>query len=174
MKHSDICTHLDNEEDCDYLTRKLFDVNTRLFKTSKTYSKIVIDACIYMIWLADGEREGYKELHGFSGANAGIPWNIIVVNRKERADLMINPRITKSYGGKVTSMSNCGSLTLPEPIEIMRHKFIDLEYLTLEQNKRGEYELFPVTETKVDRSNGGLTIQHEVDHNLGILIFERQ
>ncbi len=119
MRHSDYCTHIKNPEDKDVLTRKLFDVNMRLFNTSVQYQNIILSICNYIHWNTKTEKEGYKKPHGFSGANAGIPFNIIGVNRGV-TDIMINPKILKTYGNKVESESNCGSLTLEKPIKIWR------------------------------------------------------
>lgn len=166
MNHSDYCTHIKYPEDKDVLTRPLFDVNMRLFETSPEYRKIVVEACKYIRLCGATEKAGYKRPHGWSGANAGIPFNIISVNRNGHTEVMINPIIKLSYGEKIISESNCGSLTLEKPIKITRHEFIDWEYFTIAGNKK--------TELKVDRKNGGLTIQHEVEHNLGILILYKQ
>ncbi len=165
IKHSDHCTHINNPEDRDVLTRKLFNVNMRLFNTSIGYRTLVLDICKYIEWNTYTTKEGYKKPHGFSGANAGIPFNIIGVNRGA-TDIMINPRITAYYGEISKSESNCGSLTLKKPIEIWRHEFIDIEYYRMNGKK--------CVEKKIGRGQGGYTIQHEVDHNLGILITERQ
>jgi len=165
MKHSDFCTHINNREDIPYLRTRLFDVNMRLFHSSEPYRKIVLSCMNYLVWWCQTEKEGYKKPHGVSGANAGIPWNIIAVNRGSGTTPMINPVITRYYGDEIKSMSNCGSLTLKEPIEIVRWEFIDLIYFDLNGKE--------VTEDKVDRKNGGLTIQHEVDHNHGILIYDK-
>ena len=164
MKHSDFCTHIKNLEDKDILTRQLFDVNMRLFETSKEYREIIVSTCQYLTWLSKTPKEGYKNPHGFSGANAGIPFNIIAVNRGN-TDIMINPKILKSYGTKIESESNCGSLTLEKPIKIIRDEFIDIEYFTIAGNKK--------IEKKIGRGQGGLTIQHEIQHNLGILITDK-
>lgn len=164
LLHSDYCTHLKNDEDKDILTRRLFDVNFRLMKTSESYYELVRFACEYIAWCASTDKQGYKKPHGFSGANAGIPFNIIAVMVKGDPVVMINPKITAKYGEPVRSKSNCGSLTLDKQIDIYRHEFIDVEFYDLEGKK--------TTWTKVP-SKPGFTIQHEIDHNLGILITDR-
>jgi len=160
--HSDYCTHIKNPEDKDILTRRLFDVNIRLLKTSLSYRHIIQVCCDEIAWAARAEKKGYKKPHGWSGANAGVPFNIIAVMREGRAVVMINPKITKEYGEEIKTLSNCGSLTLEKPIPVIRKEFIDLEYYTIECEK--------IVETKVDRYSGSFTILHEINHNLGILI----
>lgn len=105
-----------------------------------------------------------------SGANVAIPFNIIAVVRNrgrqdEYVEAMINPRVVSYSEDKVKTVSNCGSIRLPEPIEITRFKSVMVEWYTESGEKR--------TETFI-RDNGGFTIQHEIDHNLGILIWDRK
>lgn len=162
MNHIDYCTHIRNQEDKDILTRPLFDVNMRLFNNNKEYRNIIINICDYLAFCSSVEKDGYKKPHGWSGANAGIPFNIIAVNRGGFANIMINPKILKSYGKKIESESNCGSLTLENSIKILRDEFIDIEYYTIAGNKK--------IERKIGRGQGGFTIIHEIQHNMGILI----
>lgn len=166
MKHEDYCTHISNKEDKPYLTVPLFNVVIRLFKTSEHYRNIVSHAIAYLKWWCVTPKEGYKQPHGVSGANAGIPFNIIAYNTDDGPIAMINPVIHKRYGKEIISYSNCGSLTLPEPIKIKRYEFIDISWY----DEKGEYHI----KNKVSRREGGLTIQHEVDHNIGVLITDHQ
>lgn len=165
MNHANYCTHIKHPEDRDVLTRRLFDVNMRLFETSPEYRKIVLEVCKYIRLCSETEKAGYKKPHGWSGANAGIPFNIIGVNRNGVCDIMINPKILKSYGEKIKSQSNCGSLTLEKSIEIERDEFVEIEYFTVSGAKIKKH---------VGRGEAGFTIQHEVEHNLGILIPDKQ
>lgn len=158
MTHLDICTHMNNEEDRDILTRKLFDVNLRLMKTSPWYLNLIKEAAGYIWYMANTTREGYKTPHGFSGANAGIPFNIIAVAGKEGP--MLNPKVIKRHGVR-TSFSNCGSLTLEKPIEIMRYALVEVEYWDLSCERHLISGYLP-------------TVQHEIDHNQGILITDRR
>lgn len=162
-KHSDFCTHIDNKEDKDILTRKLFDVNMRLFKTSQEYKNIVLHVCEYLKWSTVQEKEGYKRPHGWSGANAGIPFNIICVMNEGRPLIMINPRM-RTDGEIQDVRSNCGSLTLTAPVTIYRQRFTYVEFYN-EEGKFCEWHQIPPTP--------GFTIQHEVEHNLGILITDK-
>ncbi len=169
MIHSDHITHIDQMEDKPYLRTPLFDVNMRLFRTSDGYRGVVLAACGWIEKLCLTKMEGYKLPHGMSGANAGVPWNIIGIARNRgqpdaHCDIMINPEIVKISDEKVESQSNCGSLCLPEPITIKRHVWVEVTW----------YDANAVFWRAVfDREHGGLTIQHEVDHNLGILITDR-
>ena len=153
-KHLDYCTLLANPEDEDILTRRLFDVNLRLMKTSSEYREIVTKAAKYILWGSMTEKEGYKKPHGFSGANAGIPWNIIAVGDK----VMLNPHIIRTKGSQI-SLSNCGSLLLDHPIKIMRHAHVCIEYWDLVGDRHLIEGYLP-------------THQHEIDHNLGTLIID--
>lgn len=158
FKHEDYCTQLKNggiEEDI--LTRRLFDVNMRLFQSSQEYNAIVLHICSYMRWCATTEKEGYKKPHGYSGANAGIPFNIIAL-----ADgrVMINPKIFWTSQDVRKVESNCGSLLLEEPITIERYSHIRCSFF---DEDGMEHEI-----------DGYLpTVQHETDHNNGILITDR-
>lgn len=155
VKHSDYCTFLANPEDRDILTRRLFDVNLRLMKTSSEYREIVTKAAKYILWGSMTEKEGYKKPHGFSGANAGIPWNIIAVGDK----VMLNPHIIYAEGER-RGLSNCGSLLLKEPVEIKRYAHVEVEYWDLVGDRHVIDGYLP-------------THQHEIDHNMGILITDR-
>lgn len=155
-KHEDYCTFRKNEEDRDILTRKLFDVNMRLFQSSEGYRKLVLAACDYIRWCSITEKEGYKKPHGFSGANAGIPWNIIAVG----SEVMINPLIVHAEGRRL-GLSNCGSLLLAQPIEIWRYAQITVEFFRPDGILVSQTGYLP-------------TVQHEVDHNNGILITDRR
>lgn len=160
MKHLDFCTHIQFPEDHDVLKRKLFDVNIRLFHSSTQYKRIVLEVCDYIVWLARTEKEGYKKPHGWSGANAGIPWNIIAYTHNDEVFVMINPRITNAFGDFKSVKTNCGSLTLEEPRKVHRSEFIDVNY----EDTNG------LTQIKRFGPTPGYTVQHEIQHNLGILI----
>jgi hypothetical protein len=165
LKHLDYCTHMQFEDDWDILTRKLFDVNIRLFKANESYRRLVIDACNYIEFCCATEKEGYKKPHGYSGANAGIPWNIVGVNQSEhRTLMMINPKIVGRSHPLKEVKSNCGSLTLPEPIKIKRSANVVISYYNKSGNEVVE-EFVP--------DEGSYTIQHEIEHNLGILITDK-
>jgi len=168
--HKANITHIDNPEDSRYLREPLYHVNMRLFRTSEGYRKVVDAACAHIRWLCLANLGGYKLAHGMSGANAGIPWNIIGVARERgtpRAwcEIMMNPRIVQASAEMIESQSNCGSINLPEPITVRRHAWVDLEWF----DEAGEFHA-----KRFSREDGGLTIQHEVDHNLGVTILDRR
>lgn len=165
-KHSDYITHINNDEDKVYLKTKHFPVNMRLFKTSPEYKAIILQQCNYIRSLCLEEKEGYKKPHGMSSANAGLAFNIIGIVRNrntptEYCEIMINPDIHEVGINKVVSLSNCGSLTLDKPVKVDRYEDIMVKYY----NEKGNYQI----ET-FHRNQSSFTIQHEIDHNLGILI----
>lgn len=166
---SDYLTHIDNPEDVPYLRAPLFDVNMRLFGSSPFYRDAVLACADVIARTALTKYRGYKLPHGTSGANVAIPFNIIVVvqNRgtpEAYAQIMINPKIV-AYGKEtVDAESNCGSIRLKEPILVRRSKDVTVEW----------YDGNGVAHKKVfGREEGSLTIQHEVDHNRGVLITDR-
>ncbi len=170
MKHiQDYLTHVDNPEDLPYLKSKLLDVNERLFRVNPEYRKLVLAACDYIATHCMDKKEGYKLPHGVSAANLGIPWNIIAVARLRGlpgayAEVMINPEITAGDGG-VEMLSNCGSIRLKEAIAVVRYRRITMKWMSVAGVKQ---------EQDFTIQDDGATIQHEVDHNNGILITDRQ
>jgi peptide deformylase len=165
-KHEDYITHINNEKDLVYLKTKHFPVNIRLFKTSEQYKNIILQQCNYIRELCLDIKEGYKKPHGMSSANAGLSFNIIgiTMNRNkpnEYCNIMINPKIIHKSQSKIISFSNCGSITLEKPIQLERYSNIRVEWF----DENGDYQ-----NDWFNREQGCLTIQHEIDHNLGILI----
>lgn len=169
MKHSDYITHISNKQDEVYLKSKHFPVNMRLFHSSKEYRDIILQQCNYIRKMALTQKDGYSKPYGMSSANVGLAFNIvgIVCNRNKKdeyCEIMINPDITYRSKETVKALSNCGSVTLDKPISIERNKEVSVSYF----NENGEFKL------KVfSRENGSLTVQHEVEHNLGILITDK-
>lgn len=165
----DYLTYIDRDEDQVFLKKPLFNVNIRLFKYNYEYRK-VIRACIsYLKDVALIAFDDYPQPFGISGANLAIPFNIIgvVIERgtsKARTEVMINPRIIEVSDDVAETLSNCGSLRLTRPIYIKRHQTIIVEYYDEDGNPRMQ---------SFHKDNGGYTIQHEVDHNNGILITDR-
>ncbi len=170
MKHENYITHIKNKEDQVYLKSKHFPVNMRLFKTSPEYKEIILQQCNYIRSLCLDTKEGYKKPHGMSSANAGLSFNIIGITKNrgkkdEYCEIMINPVIKEVSSYTITTSSNCGSLTLKEPISVLRFAQIHVEWYT--ENGSPNAQSFT-------REDGGLTIQHEIDHNNGILITDRK
>ena len=161
MKHADYCTHINNNEDEDILTRPNFNVNMRLFHANKEYKALILSLCAYICRCASTSKEGYKPPHGWSGANAGIPFNIIAFHVCGLTLTWINPVITRYSKDIKMVRSNCGSLTLPQPKLITRSLSIDVEYYDL-QGQQHLWKSIPPTP--------GFTIQHEVEHTQGKLL----
>jgi peptide deformylase len=99
---------------------------------------------------------------------AGLAFNIIGITKNRLQDneyckILINPRIVEYMEDLVETTSNCGSITLDKPIKLTRNSEIIVNYF---DEKGNEFvELFT-------RETGAFTIQHEVDHNNGILIID--
>jgi peptide deformylase len=171
MNVNDFITFIGNEEDLPYLKTSLLDVNMRLFNNKKnpTYRRIVQSCCTYLANVALKSLDGYKKPHGMSGANIGIPFNIIGIVRErgtshEYCEIMINPHIKVRSKEKSVGMSNCGSIRLPEPIPVKRHDTIGISWYNIDGVRNsGAFR----------KQDGGFTIQHEIDHNQGILITDR-
>lgn len=167
MKINDFITYIHTPEDVVYLKTKLLPVSMRLFKSSIQYRHIIKDICRYIEFLALNKPDDYKLPHGMSGANVGIPFNIIgiVRNRGKKdayCEIMINPTIIEWVDdNNVTMLSNCGSIRLKEPIEVSRPSEVKVLYYDEQGDSRLRW--FSI-------SQGGATIQHEIDHNNGILI----
>lgn len=168
-KHSDYVTHINNEEDLVYLKTKHFPVNMRLFNTSPEYKELILAQCNYIRKLALTKMDGYKKPHGLSSANAGLAFNIIgvVLNRNtehESCKILINPIIKEYLGEIIETTTNCGSVTLKNPIKVNRNTVINVCYYD-EAGKIWRHDF--------GREIGSFTIQHEVDHNNGILIIDK-
>ena len=84
-------------------------------------------------------------------------------------EVFINPKILKTSDSKTIAASNCGSLNLPSPIKVNRHSWILIEWIDIKSKKHKEY----FTTNRVTNHNIlpiAATLQHEIDHNKGILI----
>lgn len=143
------------------LTTPCHAVNMRLVRSNESYRKIIVNIIQHMLSVLCTKFSDYAELKGISGANVGIPFNIVIVKQKERYLVMINPEILAKSKETYKAMSNCGSINLEKSIEVVRHKEVLVRYTPYENDTF----LSPIE--KVFTS---ATIQHEVEHNLGILI----
>jgi len=151
------------ETDDNMLHSKLFNVNMRLFNNNKKYRRLILGIISYMEKAAKKKFIDYTPARGISGANVGIPFNIIGVKNKDDGwDFFLNPEYLKKSSIARVVESNCGSLRLKEPIKVRRHKWIELGYYDLEGKRR------------MERFNDsyGYTIQHEANHNNGILVID--
>jgi len=103
------------------LHSKLLNVNIRLFNGNREYYSIITIVIEYMKKLLARSFSDYPNLRGISGANIGIPINIIAfVDKKGRVVVMINPLIREYSNEKRTVSSNCGSLVLSQAIKVER------------------------------------------------------
>jgi peptide deformylase len=153
------------EKDSECLRRRLFNVNMRLFKDNNNYRRIVISVCDYMLKILDYDYSNYSTLKGVSGANLAIPFNIIAISKDGSNKILINPVITSMSKETVEVQSNCGSLLLKANHPVRRRNWVEVSYFdTQGQNRKEKYTL----------SNGGGTIQHEIEHNLGVLITDEK
>ena len=148
------------EQQNETLTRKLHDVNIRLYNNNKEYRKIVKSIIDLMSRILYMDFTDYPSLKGVSGANVGIPFHIIVTKINEVTKQMLNPAIIKKTGKDIELTSNCGSLLLSEDVTVLRSEIIEVVYYDLNGDKKIE---------KFSRNNG-FTIQHEIEHNLGITL----
>jgi peptide deformylase len=162
---------MEDEYDKTILHRKLFPVNIRLMNANLAYKNLIEDILVYMEEVLTWDRyEDYGRPKGISGANIGIPFNIIAIRNpvdenSDDVEFFLNPVIIARSLIKEVVQSNCGSLRLEKPLSVERHVWIDIEYY----NEHGIKQ----KRIQVDRKAGGYTIQHEIEHNLGILITDK-
>jgi peptide deformylase len=106
----------------------------------------------------------YPELKGISGANVGIPFNIIGFKNEHNVPVfMINPKIIHKSDETRIIDSNCGSLLLDRPVKVKRASGIKVEFRDAAGNNKTEFF----------KNRVAATIQHEIDHNKGITILDR-
>jgi len=168
---------VDTAADRRMLHTKLFNVNMRLYRVNRGYKFVVEMAIDHMQHALSVKFENYTTGRGISGANVGIPFNIVVIRKSANNRLitrvkeifgknyiiMINPKITYASETSVIRKSNCGSLLLKKQIEVERSKYIDVMYYDIKGSQKKERFVMPLA----------ATIQHEIDHNNGILITDR-
>ena len=153
------------EKQNDMLVNKLYDISIRLYKCNREYNKFINGAVDYMKNLMHVDFDNYPIVKGISGANVGIPFNIVIIEQDGGLLIMLNPKIIKKSKKQIEALSNCGSINLSKKIVTLRHEKVTVEYYNLSGKK--------ITETFLKKDKG-LTIQHEIDHNLGITILDRQ
>ena len=145
------------------LRTKLLNVPLRLYRENKEYKKFILSIVEYMNRILDMKFNDYEKVKGISGANVGIPYNIIIVRHKKGKIVCLNPKITHT-GKKVQVKSNCGSILLKESIEVTRVDKVILNWVNLDgKEQTEEYE-----------KTTAYTLQHEVEHNEGILITDKE
>ena len=104
---------------------------------------------------------GYRG-QGLAACQIGVLKRVIVINSNGFRQAFINPRITKRYGGKITSKEGC--LSFPgKQVLIVRFKQVIIEGF--------DEEWEPVTRKLKGQS--AICAQHEVDHLDGITLVNR-
>lgn len=165
MSIKDFVAQDNNSLEHDVLNRKLFDVNIRFFRNNEQYRGIILDICNYMAVAMEKSFDDYPYVSGISGANLHIPFNIIAYRdggkKKGKPVIMINPVVIGKSKETRTIESNCGSLILKEKIKVERNEEVTVKYWDI--SGKSKTETFTL-------SNGGGTIQHEIEHNMGVLI----
>lgn len=155
---------LKEETDKEILKRRSFSINVRLLIANPMYKTVIRMIVEYMEKVMKIEFNDYSPLKGLSGANIGIPFNIISVLDDNKIRTFINPKIIRKSTRTIIVHSNCGSIRLKERIPVERAVWIDLEWHTIEGERL----------TSRFMNALGNTIQHEVEHNLGILITDKK
>lgn len=156
------------QENDDCLHRSGFNVDTILFRENKTFKNIICQTIDYMKSVLCTSFKDYGKLKGISGANIGIPLNIVAVLHNGHIKVFINPNIIETSHSKITVLSNCGSLNLPKPISVERHTWIRVKWMDITGKHHEEH--FTAHNNNRTISNIACTLQHEIDHNKGILI----
>ena len=156
----------DNEPCDEVLHRKLFDVNMRLYGENRYYRTLIHEVIEHLLTCLETSFEDYAKVKGISGANVGIPFNIIAIRSGTETIPMINPKLLRQSRKIRKTTSNCGSLNLKIDIEIERPEWITYSYYDM-SGKR-------LTVEKLEVSDGASTVLHEIEHNLGILIIDKQ
>lgn len=154
----------ENNNQDNFLKTPLFDVNMRLFNSSSDYRKLIRQVAEYMNRLLCTQFQNYTSLKGISGANIGVPYNII--GFKDSRDIpvvMINPKILHASEKTKIVSSNCGSLLLDKPVKVKRSVKLKITF----------FNLVGDSETIEYSAPQAFTIAHEIDHNNGITILDR-
>lgn len=174
-------THVN--KDTRFVVARMFPVIIRLFKSSGTYNKIILDSLDYMMEITTKKFRDYPEVKGISGANIGIPFNLVVIKICKIGDRvpedlkgltirykgynflhMINPKVTDHSLKKFRTETNCGSVRLEKPIYVSRFRWVEVTFTSRDGNIRRVRIEKPITGT----------VQHEIDHNNGVLITDRE
>lgn len=148
------------------LRNKLFDVPMRLFRNNYSFKHVILDIISHMKATLNSKYDDYPEVKGISGANVGIPYNIIIIKAGEENKVFLNPLMGIRDKEEVVEVeSNCGSIVLKEPIKIKRYKKI---FLSWYDEELGHHH------TEEFEGRLAYTIQHEVEHNQGVLITDKK
>jgi len=174
-------THI--SKDTRFLVAKMFPVIMHLFNSSGVYKKLILDSLDYMMEVTTKKFKDYPEVKGISGANVGIPFNLVVMKVCKIGDMvpedldgttirykdyhflhMINPKIDDHSTKVFNPFTNCGSLRLEKQILIERYNWVQVLFYDREGKKCRKF---------INRPISG-TAQHEIDHNNGVLITDRE
>lgn len=158
------------EEHDSVLHVPLFPVNIRLLKDNIDYMEVVERAVTYMQDVMGEKFSDYPRCQGISGANVGIPFNIVIVKSRKGNIVMLNPEIIEHSDETVTTESNCGSLNLDRKINVTRYKEVTIKYIDWPDEV--DFEVASSFNEQIKTFKSG-TVQHEIDHNNGILITDR-
>jgi peptide deformylase len=150
----------------DVLHRQSFPVNIRLFNDNRAYRLIVKNIIAHMESLFSAEFSDYNPLLGISGANVGIPFNIVIIKRPTGNLIMVNPEIKLTSKETQEVTSNCGSLCLEKSIKKVRPKEVTVHHYKLQKG-----HLIKACATFEGKLAS--TVIHEIEHNQGILITDR-
>lgn len=160
-----------NDEEHDQVLHvRLFPVNIRLLKENLGYMGIIEGIVSYMQDIMEEKFSDYPQCQGISGANVGIPFNIVIIKNKKGNIVMLNPEIIAHSEEVVETESNCGSLNLDRKVTVPRYKEVTVEYVDWPEEEDFEVVGAFNKQVKVFKS---ATVQHEIDHNNGILIIDR-
>lgn len=154
-----------SDDENEILRGRMYDVPMRIYESSRDYRKLIKSVIRRMEKIVKKGFDDYPIVSGVSGANIGIPLNIIVVKDLETGKItpMINPKIIIHSQTQRDFKTNCGSLLLEEKITVRRPDTIRVNY----------YDMKGRTCVKNFKDQVAATIQHEIDHNSGILITDR-
>ena len=153
----------------DVLHRPLFQVDPNLFMTSRYYQNLIFTTHDALLSMFAYSYVDYDTLKGVSGANLGIPFNMIAVPIDKKITVCLNPKYEVDPKDRSTRVvkSNCGSLRLKNKVACTRFNSVIATFYVI------EFDTEPITIKKVVKTLKGAegsTFQHEVDHNNGILI----
>jgi peptide deformylase len=155
------------KEESDALRHELPDVNIRLFNNNESYRKLILHAIEYLEWHLKCIFEDIGSTKGVSGAVLSIPWNIIAYkDQTNTTRVCINPKITNESLSKVITKTSCGAFSVKNNIYVKRNSTIDMEFYDVNGHK--------VIQKGITKDMGGYSIQHEVEHNQGICIVDKQ
>lgn len=149
----------DSVEYSDILVRKCFDINIRLFQSYDPYKKLILQTSQYLENLLSG-----GSFLGISGANIGVPFNIIAFRQDGLSRTLINPKIIKQSNKYTEFLQSCGSIKLPAFLDVFIPEWVEVEYYDIDGKKNSE--VFKGWITSI--------VCHEIDHNNGVLMTDRK